>query len=596
MKINRRQGLIAGSATLATMAARSMAAPIVSATRVRWTMPKLPPIPALPPVRPEKSVKPADPAGWPETRLEFPIASGPFEASWPSIEQNYPETDIAWLREAKFGIWVHFGAQAAGNDGDWYARGMYDQSMRFKRQYATHLKNFGHPSEFGYKDVLRGWKPDQLDPAALVTLYKQAGARFLFLLGVHHDNFDNWNSRYQKWNTVNIGPKRDLIGEWTKAARAQGMRFGITFHHEYTWWWWQTSFGADTTGPKAGVPYDANLTLADGKGKWWEGYDPRMLYTINLREYSGIDTQWAPPGGIFQNHQVYAQWYATWWAYRIMDAIEQYDPDFIYTDGDNDKPFSGIRSGFGANNNAIQRVVAHFYNRTLQRRGKVDTFSIVKFHPPTRGIVNTNEAGFPEEIKRDQPWVGETAVGDWFYQPGFTYDAGGMVRYLLECCSRDGACAINISLRADGGLDDGCRTMLERVGRWMDVNGVGIYGSRAWRTLGEGQMVDGKLKVASRGMLGASQARDQFGATDFRFTQGKDGAVYVYCLAVPKAGDMLTIRSLGRSQGDAVRGVAVLGHAGPVRWTQTDEALAVTVPENAGGDIALGLRIDMAAA
>ncbi|SFK51747.1 alpha-L-fucosidase [Sphingomonas sp. NFR04] len=585
---SRRAALGGAGASLAVLAA----APVAAKAKVQWRMPVLPPMPPLAPARPEESVTMADPAKWPETKLDFPIADGPYAGDWQSIIRNYPTDDIAWLREAKFGIWVHFGAQSSGNAGDWYAKRMYDQSGRFGAQYKSHLKNFGHPSEVGYKEVLRQWNPDKLDPAALIKLYEEAGARFLFLLGVHHDNFDNWDSRYQKWNAVNLGPKRDLIGEWTKAARAAGIRYGITFHHEYTWWWWQTAFGADKTGPKAGVPYDAHLTKADGKGTWWDGYDPRMLYTINLREYKGLDTRWAPPGGIFQNHQAYARWYATWWAYRIMDAIEKYDPDFIYTDGDSNKPFTGFNSGTGASNDAMQRVIAHYYNRSLQRRGKVDTFSIVKFRPPTKGVVRTHEGSFPEEIKRDQPWVGETAVGDWFYGPGFVYDPGTVVRYLLETASRDGACAVCIPQRPDGSLDAECVTMLKRIGRWMRVHGEGIYGSSAWQVLGEGQQVDGKLKVATGGALGARQVEDRFGAQDFRFTQGKNGAIYAYCMTVPEGGSELTIRSLGSATAGAIRQVALLGYPEPLRWRQTGDALLVTLPALPDSDIAIGLKVE----
>jgi alpha-L-fucosidase len=315
-----------------------------------------------------------------------------------------------------------------------------------------------------------------------------------------------------------------------------------------------------------------------------------MLYTINLREYQGLDTRWAPPGGIYQNHQVYAQWYATWWAYRIMDAIEKYDPDFIYTDGDSDKPFTGFKSGTGASNNAMQRVIAHYYNRTLQRRGKVDTFSIVKFRPPTKGVVRTYEGNYPDDIKRDQPWVGETPVGDWFYGPGFVYDPATIVRYLLETTSRDGSCAVCISPRPDGALDAGCVAMLKRVGRWMNRHGDGIYGSRGWKRLGEGQMVDGRLKTTTGGALGEAQKNDRFDATDFRFTLGKDGAIYAFSMIVPAGDTTLSIKSLGTAFAGRIERVTLLGYP-DVKWRQADDHLSVRLPPLDDSDIGIGLRV-----
>ena len=122
-----------------------------------------PPLPDIPPPEPENSVPLGSFAQFEEVKLDFPIASGPFEATWTSIEKNYPGTPT-WLRDAKFGIWVHFGPQSAGQSGDWYARNLYKPGHV---AYQNHLRNYGHPSEFGYKEVLRDWNPTKLDPAAL---------------------------------------------------------------------------------------------------------------------------------------------------------------------------------------------------------------------------------------------------------------------------------------------------------------------------------------------------------------------------------------------------------------------------------------------
>lgn len=554
---------------------------------------ELEPMPSVHAPLPENSVPMGDVDTFKEVKLDLPIASGPYEPTWNSIEANYPGTP-AWLRDSKFGIWVHFGPQAAGESGDWYARKLYVEGTS---AYENHLKKYGHPSEVGYKEVLRDWNPAKFSPKALVDIYKDAGARFLIIQGVHHDQFDMWDSKYQAWNSTRLGPKRDFLGEWEKASRAAGIRFGITFHHEYSWWWWQTAFQSDTQGDKAGIPYDGNLTLEDGKGKWWEGLDPRYLYGVNLREYESVaeaaNTLWSPPKpGIFSGHLEFAKWYAKWWALRMMDAVDKYQPDFIYTDGTDQQPFSGSGTGTGYKCDAMQRVIADFYNRTLADRGEVDVFSIVKFRKTTNGTVNTCETGIPEGIKDDQAWIAETPVGDWFYGPNFVYSSDAVIRYLLEIVVRDGSFGLSIPLHPDGSMDVACHEMLHEVGEWMRVNGDGIYGSSAWKVLGEGK--DGKLNTLPGGRIGQWQADHVFYNTDFRFTVGKDGMLYVWCMTVPKAGDKLTIVSLGTNKGlfdKKIRSVELMGTEQSVDWKQNADGLEIVYPDSVYLKTAVGFRI-----
>ena len=554
---------------------------------------ELEPMPSVHAPLPENSVPMGDVDTFKEVKLDLPIASGPYEPTWNSIEANYPGTP-AWLRDSKFGIWVHFGPQAAGESGDWYARKLYVEGTS---AYENHLKKYGHPSEVGYKEVLRDWNPAKFSPKALVDIYKDAGARFLIIQGVHHDQFDMWDSKYQAWNSTRLGPKRDFLGEWEKASREAGTRFGITFHHEYSWWWWQTAFQSDTQGDKAGIPYDGNLTLEDGKGKWWEGLDPRYLYGINLREYESVaeaaNSRWSPPKpGIFSGHLEFAKWYAKWWALRMMDAVDKYQPDFIYTDGTDQQPFSGSGTGTGYKCDAMQRVIADFYNRTLADRGEVDVFSIVKFRKTTNGTVNTCETGIPEGIKDDQAWIAETPVGDWFYGPDFVYSSDAVIRYLLEIVARDGSFGLSIPLRPDGSMDEACHEMLHEVGEWMRVNGDGIYGSSAWKVLGEGK--DGKLNTLPGGRIGQWQADHVFYNTDFRFTVGKDGTLYAWCMTVPKAGDKLTIVSLGTNKGlfdKKIRSVELMGTEQSVDWKQNADGLEIVYPDSVDLKTAVGFRI-----
>lgn len=554
------------------------------------------PFPDIPKKRPLNSVEMGNWQTFTEIKLGIPIAAGPFEPTWESIEENYPG-EPEWLREAKFGIWVHFGPQSAGESGDWYARNLYKPGHRAN---VNHLKRYGHPSEVGYKEVLHDWNPNRLDPARLTKIYEDAGARFLMIQGVHHDNFDLWDSKFHPWNSVNMGPKRDLLGEWAKACRENNMRFGVTFHHEYTWWWWQTAFGSDKEGDKMGIPYDGNLTLADGKGKWWEGYDPRLLYGIDLREYKGVGekayTGWSPPpAGIYSDHLDYARWYATQWALRMMDVTERYDPDFIYTDGTVQGPFGGNGTGTGLKADAMQTVMADYYNKTLHRRGVINTFSIVKFRNKTNGTVNTEEHGIPSAIKTDQPWIAEAPVGDWFYAPDFTYHSGMMIRYVIEAIARDGNAALCISLQPDGSLNTESETMLKEVGIWMRRNGEAVYGSQAWKIPGEGEILDGKLKQLPGGALRQKHADFQFGIEDFRFTVGKSGDLYAFCMTVPEPRTELRIHSLGTDDGyldQPVTNVQLLGYEGKLKWRQEADALIIVCPKEMPFETSIVFKID----
>ncbi|NWJ52482.1 MAG: alpha-L-fucosidase [Bacteroidetes bacterium] len=529
-----------------------------------------------------------------EEKMDFPIASGKFGPSWESINDNYQRTPD-WWREAKFGIFIHWGPQASGMSGDWYARELYKEGTL---AYKNHLINFGHPSEVGYKDVLDKWNPKDWNPEKLVQAYYDAGFRYALIVGVHHDNFDMWNSKYQPWNAVNVGPKKDFLGLWKKALQAKGMHFGVSFHHEYTWWWWQRSFGSDATGSKAGIPYDARLTLADGKGKWWDGLDPQRLYGIPM-DYTNLiyddkpyDLENIPFGrkGIFGNNLDYAKWYATQWAMRIIDVIDNYDPDFIYTDGNSTQPFSGDHSGSGYKCDAAARVVAHFYNKSsAKNNGMVDKLAIIKFSPPYKGVGTTFEGFFPKGIKTDQTWMADRAVGDWFYRPGFVYDAGAVVHTLLEDVSRDGNLTLCVSLTPSGAMDDGSARMLKEIGAWMKINGEGIYGSKAWKVFEEGELVKDqnnaaapeKIKGMPGGKLDKIHAEFPFSTKDFRFTEGKDGSVYAFCMTVPKPGETIWIKSLGSRSGiidQKVRQVILLGSNSKLNWYQEDFCLKIICP------------------
>lgn len=527
-------------------------------------------------------------ASRPFEEIKVPIAPGPCEPTWKSLGDHFKTP--AWWNEAKIGMWLHWGPQSAGEDGDWYAKWIYMPKYawgQYSSIYRDHLAKYGHPSEFGYKDMLPLWKAENWDPDKLMALYKRAGARYVIAQGMHHDNFDLWDSTYQPWNSVRIGPHRDIVAGWEKAARREGMRFGIAFHGDYSLWWYQPAFLSDLEGPKKGVPYDGAQNY-DGKETWWKkmGLDLKDLYGIDLKDEVSVPSDWKEgdvayrmknplahgiPDGDLRRHRDFAVWYATKWTRRVIDAIDKYSPDFIYFDGGGSYPFCGHFTGKGLRADATPRVIAHLYNKSMKaHEGKLEAMAFTKGNEDPRAIAVNVESRVPKEIKRDQPWQTENGLGEWFYKAGTFYDSGMVIHEMLEAVSKNGNYAINIPLSPKGELDPGGKQTLLDMGDWMDVNGEGIYGSHAWDVWGEGKV------EMSAGNLGKSQANTPYTEKDIRFTS-KEGAVYAFLMAWPSKGNKVMIRSLGSPSG-VVSDVKLLGSKDPMVWSQTAEGLEVSLP------------------
>ncbi|MBR3985325.1 MAG: alpha-L-fucosidase, partial [Bacteroidaceae bacterium] len=276
-----------------------------------------------------------------------PVETGEFAPDWESLKQwECPE----WFKDAKFGIWAHWGPQCQAMRGDWYARHMYYDGHW---QNSWHKEHFGDPSEYGMKELIRDWKAERWQPDSLVALYKSVGARYFFTLGQHHDNFDLWDSPYQEWNSVNMGPKRDIVGEWAEACEKYGLPLGISMHGSHTWMWMEKA-----------QDYDGNLTKADGKGQWWEGYDPQELYA-QCHEHSegweregNIHGQWGWQNGASLPSEEYKMKFQN----RVLQCINDYDPDMLYFD-DTVLPFYGCDDRVGLN------ILAHYYNRSARLNG-----------------------------------------------------------------------------------------------------------------------------------------------------------------------------------------------------------------------------------
>ena len=512
----------------------------------------------------------------PVTNENEKMAEGQYQPQWESLKKHKtPE----WFRNAKFGIWAHWGPQCVEGSGDWMAREMY---MEGSWAYKYHVEHYGHPSEFGFKDILPLFKAEKWDPDKLVERYKRLGAQYFFVLGNHHDNFDLRDSKYQEWNSVNIGPKKDLIDGWAKAAKKHGLPLGISFHADHAWNWYEPSQRYDINGSKAGEYYDGKLTKADGKGKWWEGYDPQNLYAQN---HPMSDRSWA-------NNRVHWQWawgngatlpskeYVTNFYDRTLDAINRYQPDLIYFDV-TVVPFHDI-SDCGL------KIASHFYNKNP----RAVMFGKILDEEQRKALTWDVERGAPNEIV-PEPWQTCNCIGGWHYNTGI-YERGGykkaadVIKQLVDIVSKNGNLLLSIPLRADGTYDEKEAAVLDGIEAWMNVNKESIFGTRPWVKFGEGPVAEKDIKVNAQGFNDGQFTG--MTAADIRFNQTKRH-LYVTPMGWPEGGK-LVVKTLAKGNPHfrkSITKVELLGY-GKLKAKQTAEGLEVQLPAQTN-DIAPVLKI-----
>ena len=512
----------------------------------------------------------------PVTNENEKMAEGQYQPQWESLKKHKtPE----WFRNAKFGIWAHWGPQCVEGSGDWMAREMYIEGSH---AYKYHVEHYGHPSEFGFKDILPLFKAEKWDPDKLVERYKRLGAQYFFVLGNHHDNFDLWDSKYQEWNSVNIGPKKDLIDGWAKAAKKHGLPLGISFHADHAWNWYEPSQRYDINGPKAGEYYDGKLTKADGKGKWWEGYDPQNLYAQN---HPMSDRSWA-------NNRVHWQWawgngatlpskeYVTNFYDRTLDAINRYQPDLIYFDV-NVTPFYKI-SDCGL------KIASHFYNKNP----RAVMFGKILDEEQRKALTWDVERGAPNEIV-PEPWQTCNCIGNWHYNTSI-YERGGykkaadVIKQLVDIVSKNGNLLLSVPLRADGTYDEKEAAVFDGIEAWMNVNKESIFGTRPWVKFGEGPVAEKDINMNGPGFNDGQYTG--MTSADIRFNQTKKH-LYVTPMGWPEGGK-LVVKSLAKGNPHfrkSITKVELLGY-GKIKAKQTAEGLEVQLPSPTN-DIAPVLKI-----
>ena len=478
-----------------------------------------------------------------------------FEPTLESLEANYQTPE--WYKDAKFGIFAHWGPQCEPESGDWYARNMYNPN---DWQGKVHRQKYGDPKEFGFKDVIHLWKAEKWDPKDLAKLFSSMGAKYVVSLANHHDNFDLWDSKYQEWNSVRLGPQRDLAKEWKKAVQGAGMHWGASVHASHAWCWYETS-----------REYDGLLKKEDGKGTWWGemGLDPQELYAQN-HEASKNNRHWDwNPQEVVPPSQEYRDKFVK----RHKQLIDDYEPEIIYYD-DTVVPF------YPTFNDGVE-LTAYYYNTMLKKHhGKQEVVVCGKVlnEQQRKAMVWDVERGVPGKIVSPY-WQTDTCIGSWHYDRGI-YDRNGykssetVVRMLIDIVSKGGNLLLSVPIRADGTVDEKERVTCAGIGDWMKVNGEGIYGTRTWKKFGSGPQADGPAeKLFAQGF---NEGRGKPAtAEDLRYTT-KDGNLYIFTLVPPKAGAKVSVPDLDNK----VKKVSLLGYTKDVKWTNNGSSLEIETPAN----------------
>ncbi|ROR72258.1 alpha-L-fucosidase [Bogoriella caseilytica] len=499
------------------------------------------------------SLSPLDPAGLPPAvdvsdnsaalhAVDEVIARGPYDATWDSLTRYQPPQ---WYRDARFGIFIHWGAisvPAFGNE--WYPRTMYQQGTA---AFEHHRTTYGPHRSFGYKDFLPHLTMEHFDPAQWAGLFRRAGAQYVVPVAEHHDGFAMYETARSRWHTGNIGPRRDVFGELLTALDEAWLVSGASSHRAEHWFYMNP-----------GLAFDSDVRDPD----FLDLYGPALRKEVTPTERFLED-----------------------WLLRTVEIIDTYRPQLLYFDTGIEEPsFEPY----------LRRLAAYYYNRAAQwGREVVINAKWEAFRPGS--VVPDLERG---SLATTSPeiWQNDTSVSrsSWCWVPDHDYkSAADLLAELADAVSKNGNFLLNIGPKADGTIAEEEAGLLEAIGDWLAVNGESIYGSSPWRIHAEGP---------TRTPAGphSDGAAASYGVGDYRFTAMTEvGHDYVYAIALtPVHADRLRVRSFGRSSGlleRPITDVRVLGFRGELIWTVTDDALEVVLPEElpptAGGPV---IRIELA--
>ncbi|GAF02765.1 alpha-L-fucosidase [Saccharicrinis fermentans] len=479
------------------------------------------------------------------------VNNTPFEANWESLKtyQTPP-----WFQDAKLGIFIHWGPYSVPAFGsEWYPRWMYMDSVQWNPDgevtseepswvYQHHVDTYGSPAEFGYKDFIPMFKAEKFNATEWIKLFKKAGAKYVVPVAEHHDGFAMYNSNYTRWNAVNMGPQRDVLGELSKASKEQGLYFGASSHFAFNWNYYNHKEGFDTADPE----------YAD-------------LYSRNHPHYAPADKEFLE----------------LWWN-RTKDIIDNYHPDILWfdfvLDHEEFDPYHPL-------------LAQYYYNKGIEWGKDVvlQTKNFGRRTFPEGTNVWDIERGKSADIL-EFPWQTDTSIGknSWCYVTNWeSKDANTLLDDLIDIVSKNGNMLLNVGPKADGTIPEDQAAILLEMGEWLSVNGDAIYGTRPWTIFGEGPT---EVKTGHH----TEGKNPDLTSADFRFTQ-KDGKIYVIAMDVAEDGKYM-VKSLG-SANDVFKGkiksVKPLSSDKGCDWRIESDGLYLTLKGNCKSDYACAFEIEV---
>ena len=451
-----------------------------------------------------------------------------YKPNWESLKQ-YETPD--WFRDAKFGIYCHWGPYSVpAHKTEWYSHHMYRAGHPI-RQY--HESTYGLLSDYGYKDFIPQFTADKFDADEWADLFEKAGAKFGGPVSEHADGFAMWDSKLTQWDAKDMGPKRDIVGEMAVALRKKGLKFIATYHRHWLYAWYPTwDETADASDPAYAGLYGPKV--------------PKGTFVM-------ANTPTHPlPDDSFNK-----EWYD-----RIIEVVDQYEPDLVWFDNKMDIINEKYRLNF----------LSYYYNAGLkQNRPVVATYKFEDFQPGS-AVLDVERSRMSEA--KEFPWLTDDSIdwNSWSHIQNPNYKSTNrLIDVLIDIVSKNGCLLLNITPKANGEIPQEVQDRLLEIGEWLKINGEAIYGTRPWKIYGEGptQVVEGHLSE--------HQNADNT-AEDIRFTT-KGVKLYAFILDWPAQKAVIpSLKENSDLYKKKITGIRLLGSSKPLEWDQTKEGLIIQLP------------------